>query len=284
MAHKALDPGLYFVATPIGTASDITLRALDVLRGADVLAAEDTRRARQLMDIHGIPVAGRPMVAYHDHNGAKARPRLLQALAEGQRVAYVSDAGTPLIADPGYKLLTEAVEAEVAVHAIPGPSAVMSALSVAGLPTDRFLFEGFLPPKSQAARKTLEGLRGLEATLVFFESPKRLLKTLSLMADVLGGARRAAVCRELTKKFETVYRDSLYGLVSQFSDGPDPKGEIVVVVEGKVAGDVTVEDIDDALAKVLQNHSVRDSVTLVCDMLDAPRKLVYERAIAASSS
>ncbi len=205
-----LEPGLYVVATPIGAARDVTLRALDILRDADIVAAEDTRTLRKLLEIHGVRRAGR-LVAYHDHNGAAQRPGLLRALNDGRSIALVSDAGTPLIADPGFKLVEAAAAAGHMVRAAPGASAVLAALSVAGLPTERFLFAGFPPPRTAARRAFLAEVAGVAATLVFYESPRRLAACLADMADTLGADRPAVVCRELTKRFEETWRGSLAG-------------------------------------------------------------------------
>ena len=275
-----LSPGLYLVATPIGNAEDITLRALRILREADVLAAEDTRTLRRLMDIHGVPVAGRPMRAYHDHNGAEVRPRLMAMLAEGKSVAYASDAGTPLIADPGYRLAAEAGVAGVPITTAPGASAVLAALGIAGLPTDRFLFAGFLPPKRAARLTALAELAAVPATLVFFESPRRLRAALADMAEVLGD-RPAAVCRELTKKFEEARRGTLASLAETYSDDP-PKGEVVVVIgpPSETGGDAG--QLDELLIRALAESSVRDAAALVAEALSLPRKQVYARALELS--
>jgi 16S rRNA (cytidine1402-2'-O)-methyltransferase len=206
---KKLTPGVYLLATPIGTARDITLRALDILASADVLVAEDTRSLRKLMDIHGVPLGDRPVLSYHDHNGTQMRPRLLGLLADGKSLAYASEAGTPMVADPGFDLVRAAREAGHEVVSAPGPSAVVTALTLAGLPTDRFMFAGFLPNAKGARRKALEELREIPATLAFYESPKRVAAMLKEAADVLGPDREAAVCRELTKKFEEVLRGPL---------------------------------------------------------------------------
>ncbi len=274
-----LDPALYLVATPIGAADDITLKALTILREADVLAAEDTRQARKLLTIHGIAVGDRPLISYHDRNGPQARPRLMAALGEGRSVAYVSDAGTPLLADPGYRLATNAIEAGFDVRTAPGASALLAALGVAGLPTDRFLFAGFLPPKSGARQAALQDLATVPATLVFYESPRRLAAALADMATVLGD-RPAAVCRELTKKFEETRRGRLAELAGHFQDQGPPKGEVVVVVgppgaskEGKGA------DLDEALHRAMQDSSLKDAASLVSGALGLPRKQVYARAL-----
>ncbi|NNU78891.1 16S rRNA (cytidine(1402)-2'-O)-methyltransferase [Halovulum dunhuangense] len=278
----ALAPGLYLVATPIGTADDVTLRALAVLRSADWLAAEDTRQARKLMEIHGIPLAGRPILPYHDHNGAQQRPRILAALREGKSVAYVSDAGTPLIADPGYRLAEAVIAEGLAVTAVPGASAVLAALSVAGLPTDRFLFAGFLPPKSAARRTELAELAAVPATLVFYEAPRRLAAVLADMAAVLGGGRRAAVCRELTKRFEETRRDTLAALAEAYAAEDPPKGEAVVVIGPPLRTEATAETLDDALRAALGANSVKDAAALVAEATGLPKKRVYARALELS--
>jgi len=273
-----LAAGLYFIATPIGSARDITLRALDILASADVLAAEDTRTLRHLMEIHGVALSGRPLVAYHDHNGDAARPRLLAALKDGKSVVYASEAGTPLIADPGFQLARAAIAENLAVIAAPGPSAVLCALSVAGLPTDRFLFAGFLPNTTSARRRTLADLQAVPATLVFYESPRRLARSLADMTEVLGAQRPAAVWRELTKRFEEVTRAPLGQLAEAFAQR-DVKGEIVVVID---RGGVEIVDparIDAALLTALQGSSVKDAAAEVARTLGLPRRDVYQRAL-----
>lgn len=272
-----LAPGLYLVATPIGTARDITLRALDILANAEVLAAEDTRTLRRLMDLHGVPVGDRQIVAYHDHNGPAARPRLLEALRAGKSVAYASEAGTPLVADPGYRLAQAAIEEGLPVTTAPGPSAVLAALSVSGLPSDRFLFAGFLPATRSARRSAIAELAGVPATLIFFESPKRVGEMLGDLRDGLGGARKAAVCRELTKRFEEVRRGTLDDLATDFADRP-PKGEVVVLVDRDHAAPAA-EDMEDALRDALVTMSVKDASAHVADMLGLPRRKVYQAAL-----
>lgn len=272
----SLSAGLYLVSTPIGTASDITLRALDVLAKADVLAAEDTRNSRKLLEIHGVKLEGRPFLAYHDHSSEGERKRLLDAIRGGKSVAYMSDAGTPLIADPGYKLATEVIAADLPVTSAPGASALLAALAVAGLPTDRFMFAGFLPVKAVAKRKSLEALGVIDATLVFYESPRRLRDTLSVMADVFG-ARQAAVCRELTKKFEEVRRGELLELVDMYDEAP--KGEIVIVVGPPVEQIFGEGDLDEALGAALDEMSVKDAAAFVSQQLGMKRKQVYARAL-----
>lgn len=276
---QSLVPGLYFVATPIGTARDITLRALDILANADILAAEDTRNTRRLLDIHGIALNRRPLIAYHDHNGPAQRPRLLAQLRDGKSIAYVSDAGTPLIADPGFVLAREAIADGHAVTAAPGPSALLAALTLGGLPTDRFYFGGFLPPKSAARKKALNALANVAGTLAFFESPKRVGETLTDMVECLGGDRQAAVCRELTKKFEEVQRASLAELAMLYRESP-PRGEIVLLVGPPPERPADADDLRIALGRELaEAGSLRDAVDRVADMLGLPRKEVYRAAL-----
>lgn len=274
-----LPPGLHFLATPIGAARDITLRALDILASADVIAAEDTRSLRRLMEIHGIALAGRPLWAYHDHNGEAVRPRILKALADGRSVAYASEAGTPLVADPGYQLARAAIEAGFPVLAAPGPSAVLAALTVSGLPTDRFLFAGFPPATRAARRRWLGELADVPATLVFYESPRRVGEMLADLADILGDERAGAVCRELTKRFEEVRRASLGALAAEFSDAA-VKGEIVVLVDRAAPRRAGREDIEAALRARLPAMRVRDAATEVAELLGAPRRDVYQIALS----
>ena len=272
-------PGLHFLATPIGAARDITLRALDILREADVLAAEDTRTLRHLMEIHGIPLGHRPLVAYHDHNGEQARPRLLQALAEGKSVAYASEAGTPLVADPGFQLGRAAIAVGYPVFAAPGPSAVLAALTVSGLPSDRFLFAGFPPNTASARRKWLGELADIPATLIFYESPKRVGEMLTDLVSCCGTDRQAVVCRELTKRFEEVRRGTLEELVQVFSAGP-VKGEIVVLVDRARGPKFGPEDIEAMLRERLARMSVKDAAAAVAEALGLPRREVYQKALA----
>lgn len=277
-----LSAGLYLVATPIGTASDITIRALDILANADILAAEDTRNTRKLLDIHEIKLNGRPFLPYHDHNGAAQRPRLLAAIRDGKSVAFVSDAGTPLIADPGFQLATAVIGEELPLTSAPGASAILAALSVAGLPTDKFMFAGFPPVKSVAKHKFLQDLAAVPSTLVFYESPRRTADCLAAMAKVYGGDRRVAVCRELTKKFEQVRRGTLANLAAKYADEPAPKGEVVIVVGPPMLHKATHEDIDTALREALQNGSVKDAAKEVAEALNLPRKQLYSRALELS--
>ncbi|MEX0969247.1 MAG: 16S rRNA (cytidine(1402)-2'-O)-methyltransferase [Paracoccaceae bacterium] len=278
----SLTPGLYLVATPIGAARDITLRALDILASADVLAAEDTRNTRHLMEIHGISLNGRKIVPYHDHNGEKQRPRLLAAVAEGRTVAYVSDAGTPMVADPGYQLAQGMIAQGLPVFAAPGASALLAALAVAGQPTDRFLFAGFPPPKAAARARFMAELAAVPATLVFYESPRRLAECLASMATAFGDARPASVCRELTKKFEEVRRGHLGTLAADYAAEPAPRGEVVIVLGPPLAQETSADTLDDALNKAMASHSLKDAVAAVAEALGLPRKQVYARALDLS--
>ncbi|HEY0282390.1 MAG TPA: 16S rRNA (cytidine(1402)-2'-O)-methyltransferase [Rhizomicrobium sp.] len=267
--------GLYVTATPIGNAQDVTLRALDVLEGADLIAAEDTRVTAKLLAIFGI---AKPLTSYNDHNAARERPRLLARLKEGARVALVSDAGTPLVSDPGYKLVREALAAGIEVHAIPGASAPLVALALAGLPTDRFFFAGFLPSKRGERRHTLEELKTIRATLIFFEAPQRLAESLADMAEIFG-ARPAAVARELTKLHEDVRRGDLASLAEAYAGTP-PRGEITLAVGPAGEAETDLARVDAALTKALPFMPVRAAVDLVAEMLGAPRREVYARALA----
>ncbi|HXQ52969.1 MAG TPA: 16S rRNA (cytidine(1402)-2'-O)-methyltransferase [Stellaceae bacterium] len=274
-------PGLYVVATPIGNAEDITLRALRVLRTAHVIACEDTRVSAKLLGRYGIATA---RLAYHDHNAERMRPRLLARLAAGEIVALISDAGTPLVSDPGFKLVREAIAHGVAVTTLPGPSAPLAALVLSGLPSDRFLFAGFLPAKDAARRSALAALKTVPATLIFLESAPRLAASLAAMAAELGD-RPAAVARELTKLHEEVRRASLAALAEHYREAGPPRGEIVVVVGGPEealaqAPDVRDAALDDALRAALERMSIKDATSVVVAALGLPRRAVYARALA----
>jgi 16S rRNA (cytidine1402-2'-O)-methyltransferase len=271
-------PGLYLVATPIGNLGDITLRALEVLAGVDVIACEDTRVTRKLAERYGIAT---PLTPYHEHNAAEARPRLLARLADRQAVALVSDAGTPLISDPGYKLVRAACEAGHAVTALPGASSVLAALSLAGLPTDRFFFEGFLPAKQAARQKRAAELANIPATLILFESGPRLPATLADLAAVFG-TRAAAICRELTKLHEEVKRGDLETLAREYADGAETRGEFVIVVAPPPDNEEITDDIDDLLRQALMRVSVKDAVGEVALVTGRPRREVYQRALVLS--
>jgi 16S rRNA (cytidine1402-2'-O)-methyltransferase len=274
--QSSLAPGLYITATPIGNASDVTLRALNVLKSCDAIVVEDTRVTSRLLAIHGI---SRPLLIYNDHNAPSVRPKLLQRLHEGARLALVSDAGTPLVSDPGHKLVTAALAEGIAVHPVPGPSAALAALTISGLPSERFLFAGFLPAKSGERRSALAELAPIPATLILFESAQRLVETLRDMAEVLG-ARDAAVTRELTKLHEEVRRGPLLELAAFYADAGAPKGEITLVIGPP---NPQIEEnpvrIDELLAQVLPLMPVRHAATLIAELTGVSKRTVYNRAI-----
>lgn len=272
-----LAPGLYVVATPIGNLRDITLRALEVLGSAELVLCEDTRVTRKLLERHNLAPK---LLAYHDHNAASVRPRVLETLANGAAVALVSDAGTPLVSDPGFKLVEATIEAGHRVFPIPGASAALAALVSAGLPSDRFFFEGFLPPKSAARKNRLSELRAIPATLIFYESGPRLADSLADMAATLG-ARNAAVCRELTKAYEEVRRGTISELAAQYEEAGAPKGEIVVVVSPP-GEDAPLDgaDIDAKIKAALKKLSLKDASAAIAAETGLPRKEIYARALA----
>jgi 16S rRNA (cytidine1402-2'-O)-methyltransferase len=278
---RAIPPGLHLVSTPIGAARDITLHALDVLAAADILVAEDTRTLRHLMEIHGIAVAGRSVLSYHDHSGSGAIERVLRDLKEGKSVAYASEAGTPLISDPGFELVRAVAAAGLPLTAAPGPCAAICALTLSGLPSDRFLFAGF-PPSAKAARRSfLADYADLQATLIFYESPNRLVGLLADMATVFGGARRAVVCREMTKRFEEVLRDRLDALVTMVEDR-GIRGEVVVLVDRAAPIPATEDSVGAALDAALKSMSVKDAATFVSQTLGVSRKMAYRIALDRS--
>jgi 16S rRNA (cytidine1402-2'-O)-methyltransferase len=274
-APKAV-PGLYLVATPIGNLGDITLRALETLAGVDIIACEDTRITRRLTERYAITALLKP---YHEHNAALARPKILEKLAQGASIALVSDAGTPLISDPGFKLVREVCAAGHQVIAMPGPSSVLSALSVAALPTDRFFFEGFLPPRQTARRARLAELARIDATLVMFESGNRVQDTLRDLAGIMGG-RDAAICREMTKLHEEIQRAPVTEL-AKAADRLETRGEFVLVIGPPAAGAqvMTADALDDLLRGQLQRDSVKDAVAHAVELSGRPRREIYARAL-----
>ena len=273
----ALAPGLYLVATPIGNLKDITLRALEVLRGATLVACEDTRQTRKLMTAHGLGGAER-LTAWHEHSGPAATDRLVARMQGGASVALVSDAGTPLLSDPGFALVRACRAAGVAVTALPGPSAALPALQLSGLPAERFLFAGFLPAKVGQRRRAIEDLKAVPATLIFYEAPHRLAETLADLAAVLG-PRPAAVARELTKRFEQVLPDRLDRLAADIATGEPLKGEIVVLVGPPGAESREAHDLDALLREALAGLSLRDAVAAVAGATGLPKRQVYARAL-----
>ena len=273
-----LDPGLYFVATPIGAARDITLRAMDVLRDADVLVAEDTRSLRKLMDIHSIPLRGRKIISYNDHNGSSKRPLILSEIALGKSVSYSSEAGSPLVADPGYQLGREVTNSGYKVVTVPGACAVIAALTVSGLPTNQFFYAGFLPNSKSARQKFLKLVENIPGTLVFYESPKRLNKALIDMLFILGPERPVVIARELTKKFEETIRSTL-GEINEKIEGRSIKGEIVILLGKKPETIFNLEDLHKILLVELRKNSLKDSVLKVAMRTGVARSLVYKTAL-----
>ena len=271
-----IDPGLHIVATPIGNLGDVTLRALATLAAADAILAEDTRISRRLTNRYEIAT---PLIAYHEHNAAQSRPRILERLSDGHALALISDAGTPLISDPGYKLVAEAVAAGISVFSLPGPSAALTALTLSGLPTNRFFFEGFLPHRSAARRERANALARIPATLVFYEAPSRLAESLADLATELG-PRRAAVARELTKVFEETRRGDLAGLAAEYAAAAPPKGEIVIVVGPPSAAPILEADaLDREILTALEALSVKDAAAAVAARTGLPRREVYGRTL-----
>lgn len=275
---KPLAAGLYFVSTPIGAARDITLRGLDILASADLIAAEDTRTARKLMEIHGVALNGRQVISYHDHSGRAERDRIMAAIAAGKSVAYVSEAGTPIIADPGFDLGRLAQEAGHKVIAAPGASAVLAALTVAGLPAERFAFIGFLPAGKTQRETQIAALRDLPFTMVFYESPKRVGEMLASLRDILGEGREGAVCRELTKRFEEVRRGTLASLAAEFAER-SVKGEIVVLVGRAGATETNADEVGNALREAMKTMRVKDAADAVAGAFGLPRRQVYQQAL-----
>jgi 16S rRNA (cytidine1402-2'-O)-methyltransferase len=276
---RPLQPGLHFVATPIGAARDITLRALDVLGAADVLAAEDTRSLRHLMEIHGIPVCNRPLIAFHEHNWEAVRTRLLRALEEGKSVVYASEAGTPLVADPGYQLANAAIDAGVPVLAAPGASAVLCALMVSGLPTDRFTFAGFPPTTAKARLAFLQELAPQQATVILYESPKRIHALLRDTVITHGEGRKAVLCRELTKRFEEVLRGRL-GEIQAAVAARELKGEIVLLLDRAPVAVASTASLQDAMRDAMSELSLKDAADAVSKALSVPRRDVYQIGLA----
>ena len=272
-------PGLTLVATPIGNLDDITLRAVSLLKGADLVACEDTRVTGKLLSLLGISA---PLTPYHEHNADRARPALLAKMQEGQAVVLVSDAGLPLVSDPGYRLVRACIAAGIPVTSAPGASAALTALQLSGLPSDRFLFAGFLPSKDGPRRATLRELAAVPATLIFYESPHRLAGSLAVLAEMLPG-REGAVARELTKLYEEVRRGSLADLAAHYQAAGEPKGEIVVVVGPPVAEAPSAEDLDQQLRRALAGMSARDAAAAVAVAIGLPKRQVYARALALAA-
>ncbi|MFC5385066.1 16S rRNA (cytidine(1402)-2'-O)-methyltransferase [Aquamicrobium segne] len=278
---QVLEPALYLVATPIGNLRDITIRALETLAAADVLVCEDTRVSRILLERYGIR---RRTTAYHEHNAAEAGPKLIEALEAGKSVALISDAGTPLVSDPGYRLAGEALERGLRVVPVPGPSAALAALTISGLPSDAFLFAGFLPVKAGQRQSRLEQWRGVAATLIFFESPRRVAQTLASMVEVLGAARKAAVCRELTKAFEEARHGSLQELATHYAQADAPKGEVVICVGPPIEEEAVPADIDALLMALSVEMPASKAAAEAARMTGQPKPDLYRRLLGLKES
>ena len=272
--------GLAIVSTPIGNSRDITLRALDILEEADIIACEDTRITAKLLSLYGI---SRPLTSYHEHNAERARPKLIKRLKQGKTVALVSDAGTPLISDPGYKLVRTCANEGIPVTPIPGASSVLASLMTSGLPTDQFFFAGFLAPKTTARKKALLSLANIPATLVIMESARRLTRSLGDMANILG-PRPAVVARELTKLFEELKHGLLPDLASHYNIEGPPKGEITIVIGPPSEKTISNEELDVLLSKALTNDSLRDATDTITTVTGLSRRKVYARALALKNN
>lgn len=278
--RNKFESGLYVTATPIGNLGDITLRAVDLLKAADFIACEDKRVSGKLLSYYEINT---PMISYHDHNAQDIMPRLMDELGAGKIIALISDAGTPLISDPGYRLVNECRDNNIMVTSLPGASALLCALTNAGMPTNNFLFQGFLPPKMQARQNEIKKFANVDASIIYYESPKRLLACLKDLKTVLGN-REAAVCRELTKLYEEVRKDSLEALIEHYEGSPTPKGEIVIIVSPPDKSEGAVDDLDGALKDALEKLSVKEAVAAVTYMTGRKRKEVYKRALELSKN
>ncbi len=276
MSEAFFIKGLYLVATPIGNLNDISARAIDVLKVADIIACEDTRNTKKLLMLLGI--SGKKLTAYHEHNADKVRPHILERLRNNTMIALVSDAGTPLVSDPGYRLVQDCINQNIYVTAVPGASAVLTALQLSGMPCHRFLFQGFLPPKTVARQKELTLLADIPATLIFYESPQRLEETLQDMTLVLGD-RQAAVVREITKKFEQTVRGTFSELLKNYQENGFPKGEIVIVVSPPERKNPTPDDIESQLQTAMKKMSLKEAVAFVVKQTGETRKVVYQKAL-----
>ena len=277
--YEKLKSGLYLVATPLGSARDITLRALDVLHSCDAIVAEDTRSMRKLLNIHNIPINGRPLFSYNDFNGDRVRPKILSLLSSNKAVAYASDAGMPLIADPGYQLSKQAAERGFLVTSVPGASACLTALSLSGLPTDRFFFEGFLPVSTEKRREKLKELAQIPSTLIFYESPKRLTKVFNDLVAIMGENRRAVIARELTKKFEQIISGT-FGDLYALTQKENLKGEVVVLLDRPLSTSLTDTEIKAQLSVVLDKMSLKDASNFVAAAHGLSKRYVYSLALS----
>lgn len=278
-SHLPLSSGLYLVATPIGNLGDITFRALDILKRADIILCEDTRTSGKLLSRYGVKTK---RIAYHEHNAAKLRPEIMDRLGKGQGLALISDAGTPLINDPGYKLVRDCKAEGFNVTAAPGASSPIVALILSGLPSDHFFYAGFLPPKTMARKKELARFAPIPGSLIFLESPKRLAASLVDMAEMLGGTREAAVTRELTKMFEEVRNGTIDELAAHYAEQGAPKGEVVVIVgpADETGNEPSPEDIDARLSDLIKTHRTKDAADILAKETGLKKRDLYNRALA----
>ena len=269
---------LYLVSTPIGNLGDISGRAKETLASADLIACEDTRTTRSLLTLLGIKHG--PLTAYHEHNADKARPQLIKKLQQGVNIALVSDAGTPLVSDPGYKLVRDCREQNLPVTTIPGANAVLSALQLSGLPSDCFYFGGFLSPKQSARRQELNTIKNLQATVIFYDTPNRLIETLTDISKVCGN-RKVAVVREITKKFEETKIDEVQNLIQFYTENGTPKGELVLVIDRENAQniDLSPEQLDELILKTVQKSSSKETAELIAGLTGLPKKQIYKRVV-----
>lgn len=277
MTAPTLSPGLYLVSTPIGNLGDITVRALETLAGCELIACEDTRTSGVLLSRYGI---SKPKTSYNEHNADHKGAEILRLLEKGQAIALISDAGTPLVSDPGSRLVKAAIEAGIAIIPIPGASAPIAALVASGLPGEQFLFAGFLPSKQGARLRRLAEFSHNNATLIFFESPKRLAASLNDMVATFGGERGGVVAREITKMHETFYRSNLAALAAEFATGTPPKGEIVVLIDAAAAAEHSEEDIDKLLVELLKETSTGNAAAQLAEKTGLSKRMLYQRALA----
>jgi 16S rRNA (cytidine1402-2'-O)-methyltransferase len=276
LKNRRLSPGLYLVSTPIGNLGDITIRALETLAGCDLIACEDTRTSGVLLTRYGI---SKPKISYNEHNADRRGAEILRLLEQEKSIALISDAGTPLVSDPGSRLVNSVVDAGFPVVPVPGASAPISALVASGLPNEQFLFAGFLPSKQGARLNRLKEFSQINATLIFFESPRRLAASLRDMVSVFGGERRGVVAREITKMHETFYRNDLSLLAEEFSSGSTPKGEIVVLIDAASVPQYSKEDIDRLLIELLKEHSISRAAARLAEKTGLPKRSLYQRAL-----
>jgi len=277
---KILEPGLYVTATPIGNLADITYRAVDVLKSADLILCEDTRVSAKLLSHYDISTK---CISYHDHNAQRVRPQILEKLKQGAAIALISDAGTPLISDPGFKLVREVADLGVKVVSIPGPSSPIAAMSIAGLPSDRFLFLGFLPAKTHARKQVLAEVSNINATLIFLETGPRLIKMLNDVLEVLG-AREGAVAREMTKLYEEIKRDKIDALIEIYGKSERIKGEIVVLIEPPQEKTFAQDEIDDLILEQLKSTSLKETAAHVATITGLAKRQIYTRALSLSGA